>query len=153
MRTASLKQHYPCVYKICIQSLLMQSVQQYTGTSRRLFTPGSTVRQQPAQSTEEVWTAYLDTHHDHLWWLQRVYNTLMKTTFQTRSSPEHLKWLSVQSWEVWTRSKSKVFRNPFQSTMEYRELWRGFCRLSKNHWRQVVKKQNLNSIRKATHRH
>ena len=30
------------------------------------------MRGNPAQSTEEVWTAYLDTHHDHLWWLQRV---------------------------------------------------------------------------------
>ena len=50
MRIASLKQHDPCVQKTHIQSLLLQSVQQYTGTSRRLFTPGSTVRQQPAQN-------------------------------------------------------------------------------------------------------
>ena len=72
VRMASLEQYDLCIYKTCIQSLLLQEVQQYTGTSRRLFTPGSTVHQQPAQSTEEVWTAYLDTHHDYLWWLQRV---------------------------------------------------------------------------------
>ena len=34
--------------------------------------PGSTVHQQPAQSTEGVWTTYLDTHDDFLWWLQRA---------------------------------------------------------------------------------
>jgi len=34
--------------------------------------PGSTVHQQPAQSTNEVCTTYLDTHDDHLWWLQKV---------------------------------------------------------------------------------
>ena len=36
------------------------------------YSPNSTVHQQPAQSTEEVWTAYPDTHNDHFWWLQRV---------------------------------------------------------------------------------
>ena len=46
MRTSSLEQHDPCVYKTCIQSLLRQSVQWYTGTSRRLFIPSSTVHQQ-----------------------------------------------------------------------------------------------------------
>ena len=45
VRNVSLKQRDPCVYKICVQSLLLQSVQQHTGTSRRLFTPGSTVHQ------------------------------------------------------------------------------------------------------------
>jgi len=72
MRTAFLEQHDPCIYKTCIQSLLLQLVQQYTAKSRWLFIPGSTVHQQPAQSTVEVSTAYLDTYHDHLWWLQRV---------------------------------------------------------------------------------
>ena len=67
MRSAFPRQHDLRVYKTYIQSLLLQSVQQYTDTSRRLFTRDSTVHQQPAQST-----AYLDTHHDHLWWLQKV---------------------------------------------------------------------------------
>ena len=39
MRTTSLKQHNICIYKTCIQSPLLQSVQQYTSTSRRLFIP------------------------------------------------------------------------------------------------------------------
>ena len=29
------------------------------------------------------------------------------------------------------KEKSKVFQNPFQSTAEFRKLWRGFCKLSK----------------------
>jgi len=37
------------------------------------------------------------------------------------------------------QKKSKVFWNPSQSTAEFQKLWRGFCRLFKNHWRQVVK--------------
>jgi len=36
------------------------------------YSPSSVVHQQPAQSNEEVCTAYLNTHDDHLWWLQRV---------------------------------------------------------------------------------
>ena len=34
--------------------------------------PWFKIHQQSAQSTEEVWTAYLDTHHDHFSRLQRV---------------------------------------------------------------------------------
>ena len=30
-------------------------------------------------------------------------------------------------------TKFKVFRNPSQPTAEFQKLWRGFCRLSKNH--------------------
>ena len=33
------------------------------------------------------------------------------------------------------KGKSKVFQTPSQSTMEFWKPWRGFCRLSKNHWR------------------
>jgi len=39
MRSAFLRQHDPYVYKTCVQSLHLQSVQQYTGTSRWLFYP------------------------------------------------------------------------------------------------------------------
>ena len=62
----------PASTRLAFSLFFCKSVQLYTGTSRRLFTPGSTVHQQPAQSIEEVWTAYLDTHHDHIWWLQRI---------------------------------------------------------------------------------
>ena len=41
--------------------------------------------------------------------------------------------------------ESKVFQNSSQSTAEYRKLWRGFCKLSKNYWRRVIQKQNPNS--------
>jgi len=77
------------------------------------------------------------------------HSTLTKTIFQTGSSSEYLKWLSIQSWEIWIQPESKVFRNPSQSTTEYRKLWRGFCRLSKNQWRQVIRKQSSNSRRRA----
>ena len=43
-----------------------------TLTQAETVYPYSTVHQQPAQSTEDVWTVHLDTHDDHLWQLQRV---------------------------------------------------------------------------------
>jgi len=36
-RSTSLRQHDLCIYKTCVQSLFLQSVQQYTGKSRWLF--------------------------------------------------------------------------------------------------------------------
>ena len=51
------------------------------------------------------------------------------------------------------RKKFKVFWNSSQSTTQFRKLWRRFCRLSKNHWRQVIREQSLYSRREANHNH
>ena len=47
----------------------------------------------------------------------------------------------------------KNFKIRPQSITDYHKLWRGFCRLSKNHWGQVIRKQSLNFRRKANHSH
>ena len=73
VRTASLEQHDPCVYKTYIQSLLLQISSTVHWHKQTTVHPWFKVHQQPAQSTEEVQTAYLDTHHDHLWRLQRIF--------------------------------------------------------------------------------
>ena len=73
VRTASLEQHDACVYKTYIQSLLLQiSSTVHWHKQATVYPWFNSTHQQPAQSTEEVWTAHLDTHYDHLGWLQRV---------------------------------------------------------------------------------
>jgi len=116
--------------------------------------PDTTIHQQPAQSTEEVRTAYPDITMIISGWFKEFNSTLTKTKIQTRAISRYLRRLLVQSWEYCCQKrKSKVFQNPSQSTAEFWKLWRGFCKLSKNHWGQVIRKQSLYSRRKANHSH
>ena len=117
MRTASLKQHDSCVYKTCIQSLLLQINSTVHWHKQATVHPWFKVHQQPAQSTEEVWTAYLDTHHDHLWWLQRVLQYTYEVYISDRIKPRASQMIvspimrSMISTRVQSISKSVPVKN------------------------------------------
>ena len=93
----------------------------------------STLHRQPAQNTDKVQIAYLDTHDDHLWWLQRV----QQYTHEDRKFRHH--WAQdisedcQSSLKELAANKVQRFRNPSQQIVEFQKLWRRFCRLSKNH--------------------
>jgi len=78
---------------------------------------------------------YLDTFNDLSWRLRAV----LQYTHEDRN-PNKIKLRTSQKiasliMRVQINMKSKIFRNPSQSTVEFRKLWRGFCRLSRNYWR------------------
>ena len=47
--------------------------------------------------------------------------------------------------------KSKVFQNLSQSTAEFQQLWREFCRLSKNRWKQVFRRGPHSNMKVVFH--
>ena len=64
------------VYKTCVQdpcSIFASAISSTVHWQKQLaIFLGLIIHQQPAQSTNKVRTAYLDTRDNHLWWLQRV---------------------------------------------------------------------------------
>ena len=116
MRTAYLKQHDLCVYRTRIQSLLLQSVK-YTGTSRRLFTPSSTVNWHK-QTTVYPW-----------------FNSTPTTISEHRGGLDcvsrHSRWFSLVALKGFTvhsrrphsrQDKAQSISNDYQSNHEKHEF-------------------------------
>ena len=97
------------------------------------ISPGLIVHQQPAQSTEEVWSLYPDTHDVISSGFKEFNSTLMKTKIQTRSSSRYLERLPVQSLELATRRKIQSISKRVPVNRGVLKTLEGFYRLSKNH--------------------
>ena len=72
MSFAFPRQHDLCISRLAFSLYFYNQFKIILAQADNYFTLGSTVRQQQAQSIEEVRTTYLDTHNDRFWWLQRV---------------------------------------------------------------------------------
>jgi len=153
MRSVSLRQHDLCVYKSCVQSLLLQSVQQYTDESRWLFLliQQYTNNQLRAPRRSGLHIQTLTTIISG--GFKELNSTLTKTKIQTRSSSRYLRRLLVQSYKRWCKKKIQSTSKLVPVNREVLKTLEGFCRMFKNHWGQVIRKQSLYSRHEANHSH
>jgi len=149
MRSVSLRQYDLCVYKTYGQSLLLQSVQQYTGESRWLFI----LVQQCTNHNSEHRGGLHRVSRNSQWSFLIALKSLIVHSRRSKFRQDRAQGIPEDCQSNHERllpgEKSKIFQNPSQSTAEFLKLCRRLCILSKNHWGQVILEQSLYFIREA----